>query len=149
MGFGEPFRVTPASKVTDMETWGLRPYLRPATCAEFECSAHLKGWRTTVGPDDAAFLRLACAGQVDGLVRHAVEIPQADGFTQFVFEPGQPCLKARSHQVHQERDPIAVRRGGDWRAATTPNRTYDRLDQWTDDLHTSTTKLTELRERHG
>jgi hypothetical protein len=149
MGFGEPFRVTPGGKVADWETWGLRPFLVSATCPEVGCRQYENGWRTRVGGDDIDLVRRVLRGEVDGYRRHAIEIPEANGWVTFVFEPGQFCLAVRRHQKHEERDPTSFRRGGDWRGATGTSRVYDRTDQWTDDLRTSTTRLADLRERHG
>jgi hypothetical protein len=146
-----PHRLTPPGQPQDYETWGIRPALRAATCEEVACSAHAHGWRSRVrrGSPEEGLLRQAALGQVDGHRRHFIEIDQPDGMVEFLFEPGQPCLKVATHEVPAEREGLYLRRGGDWRAQTAAPKAYDRPDQWTDDLHTVTTKRQELKERHG
>lgn len=105
-----------------------------------DCKPHRSGWRTTVlrGSDDEVLVRKAAAGEVDGLRRHCIEIPQADGFLQFVFQPGQPCLALGRHKLRVDREEIFTRRLGDWRADLGGGRRYDRPDQWADDFHAHT-----------
>jgi hypothetical protein len=113
-----------------------------------DCRPHRYGWRTSVpaGSDLERALRAAMRGDADGHRRHALELPQGDGFLEFLFEPGQPCLAVSTHRVPLERPALFVWRSGDWRAHTGEARQYgERADQWVDDLHTHTEKLQKQR----
>lgn len=144
----EPFRLIPPGTPNDYQTFGVRQYVRPSPCAEAGCSAHEKGWRTTVlaGSDDEAFLLRVCRGEEDGHRRGFVTIDQADGFRQYVFEAGQTCFAVSRHQVAEQRPPLYLRRNGDWRMNLGGTHVYDRGEQLADDLHTRTDLIQHIKQ---
>jgi hypothetical protein len=144
----EPFRIDPGGTPADFQTFGVRQFVRPSPCAEARCTAHAKGWRTTVaaGSDAEAFLLRVCRGEEDGHRRGFVTIPQENGLTQYVFEAGQTCFAVSTHQVALQRPPLYLRRNGDWRANLGGTHVYDRGDQLQDDLHTRTETIRHIKE---
>lgn len=146
-------RITPALPVQAYTTFGisspLATHWKPATCAQVDCEAHLHGWATTVmpGSDDEALLLKAADGMIDGHRRRFTRETQPDGFIRYVFGPEQACFRAGQHRVPLERPEIYTRRGGDWRAATTGTRRYDRADQWLDDFATNQDRIATAQER--
>jgi hypothetical protein len=100
-------------------------HTKPATCAEFGCIAHFKGWDTVVpetSPDPQAFtaatVRAAAKGLLDMYRRHCTEERMPDGMVKFRFPPGQRCFRWESHRVSLNRPELYIVRGGDWRANT-------------------------------
>lgn len=104
-------------------------------CEAADCSKYQNGWASPVvtGSDDEAFLRKVCRGDVDGHRRHFREIPQGDGRTLFVFEPGQPCFRISEHRRRVDRPELFIVRDGDRRWGANARR-YDRAYQWVDDF---------------
>lgn len=165
-------RFQPAAGPTAYKTFGIKApistHYRPATCAEMcdradtlrreglnddataaDCGPHRNGWATTVmcGSGDEAFVRRVCAGEVDGLRRHFIEVPQPNGFVQLVFDAGQPCFRVGQHKLRVDRPELYIVRGGDWRAQTSPTHRYDRADQWVDDFACHQDRLKTEAER--
>lgn len=139
------FRIQPQMPVQAYKTYELSAPLashwRKATCAEVDCPHWTHGWATTVvtGSDDEALIRRAR--------RRFTAEHQADGFTRFMFEPGQPCFAASRHQLPLEREPLYVVRGGDWRANTGRVRTHTSGESWVDDFATHQDQLATRIER--
>ena len=137
----------------------LPTHWRPATCAEVECEAQVRGWRTTcdlgtdLGVRQARYIR-------DKAGRHFTHEFSGDGkMITFTFPAGQQCFTP--HRVSLGRPALfVVRRGGHrdsagrhggprprpvtaWPGA----RVFDRPDQWADDLHEATDRVAAARQR--
>ena len=89
-------------------------HYRPATCAEADCQAYARGWRTIVpsARPQAAYIR------ADRSRRH-VEEAQEGGLVAFTFEPGQKCFAASEHRIGLDRPEFfhvgdAMMRAPDW-----------------------------------
>lgn len=140
------FRLTPKLPVQAYDTYALiRPvtsHTRRATCQEVNCGAHLRGWRTQVdlttelGRRQANYIRLIAG-------RHYVTEENGDSVT-FRFPAGQRCFT--EHRMPLDRDPLFIKRGGDWRAYTSQAQPMRAAD-WIDDLHTNTDTLAEHKNR--
>jgi hypothetical protein len=127
------FRITPALPVQAFTTYQVSTppatHARPATCAEVECQAQANGWRTTVdvgtelGRRQANYIRLQ-----SGRTFTATE---AGTLVTFEFPAGQRCFT--EHRVSLERPAFYLKRGGDWRGATSPARRMSAQD-WVDDF---------------
>lgn len=104
---------------------------RPATCAEVDCAAYLRGWSTTVdettelGARQAYYIRRQSG-------RGFTEQRDTAGLTVFAFEPGQRCFRAGEHQV-QVRPESYLIRPGDWRHLGDPRRVGS-ARAWVDDF---------------
>lgn len=103
---------------------------RDATCAEIGCLDYQHGWRVRV---DALAEEDLHAMRVSG--RRYTVLDVAAGETWWVFEPGQSCFRASTHQVPVGRPELYL--VGDRGSV----RTYDRSDQWVDDCATETDKI--------
>lgn len=147
----QPFRVTPALDVTQVQTFAIATpiatHTREASCAEVDCEHYLNGWRTTVdegtdlGQQQAYYIR-----NVSG--RHYREDRnQAPGLTVFEFEAGQTCFTAEPHRI-QTRPELFVVRDGDWRGNPTGRRRiHQRPEDWVDEFANHQLAVRELRER--
>ncbi len=135
---GQVNRIPPAMPVQNYVTWQVTApagpgFWRAATCEEVDCPRHLNGWvskideTTTLGQQQAGYIRR------DRTRRHTEETGP-DGLTWFRFPAGQACYEASQHRIRNDRPPLYVVRGGDWRATTTAPRIYDRDDQWVTDF---------------
>lgn len=140
------FRLDPKLPVNAYTTYqAVRPrstHTRPATCKEIDCAAFHKGWQTRVdvatdlGRRQANYIRLRSG-------RHFTAV-QTGTLVTFTFPPGQHCFAA--HTVALDKPTIFLKRGGDWRATTTPAvRMSDR--DWLDDFANHQLTLAEARER--
>jgi hypothetical protein len=140
------FRFEPKMTPDAYQTYELRrptaTHTRAATCAEVDCEAHLKGWRTLVdlstpvGRKQANYIRLSSG-------RHFTAVEEA-GRVTFTFPAGQRCFA--EHRVPIDRPTIYLKRGGDWRATTfEPSRM--RSADWVDDFANHQSHLADLVER--
>ena len=110
----------------------LSTHWRPATCAEVGCGAYRHGWRTPVDPTtDKGAAQAYYIRSVSG--RRFVEDRDESGRLVFTFEPGQQCFT--QHQQPLEREPIYLRRGGDWRGNPTGEQlVHRRPEHWVEDF---------------
>lgn len=134
-------RIQPLLPVQKMQTYRIaRPvatHTRPATCEEVGCPDFLKGWitRLPIGDPRIALLKDAAAGRVDGLKREMLDVTGIDSAeSEFLFNPGSPCLKATTHRIGIDRPEIYLVRGGDWRANTGLIRRHTRPEHWVEDM---------------
>jgi hypothetical protein len=134
-------RIEPVIPVQKMQTYKIsKPvatHTRPATCEEIDCPDFLNGWVTRLphGDPRITFLRQACAGRVDGHRRQMIEVTRIDSAErEFLFNPGQPCLKATTHRKDLERPEIYLVRGGDWRANLGLIRRHTHPEHWVEDM---------------
>lgn len=128
-------------------TQPLATHFRPATCAEAECLAYLKGWATAIdegtelGQQQAFYIR-----KVSG--RKFTEERTETGLTRFTFEAGQQCFSSDTHRIPLERPVNHFTWGGDWRVQ--PKR-HDvrtlRGDDWQDMFANHQDKLKTTLER--
>jgi len=131
-------RIAPSLPAGAMKTYGIAAprstHWRPATCAEVECLAWRRGWRTIInvrtefGARQAYYIRMH-----SGRAFTASE-PDAEGMVTFVFPAGQTCFT--EHPKRLEREEIYVVRDGDWRGnprGTTAVR-HKRAADWVDDF---------------
>lgn len=134
-------RITPAIGAGHYKTYAIdspvSTHTRPASCAEVDCEHHREGWSTRVqAGDHADFVRAVCRGEADGIRRHAIEQPEADGHVLFIFDAGQPCFRQGEHRVPLDRPALYLVRGGDWRGnpAGIPTVVHSGPDAWVNDF---------------
>lgn len=124
----------PSAYQTYRQSAPLRTHWRSATCAEYECQAHLNGWLSIVPSvgDLADYIRADRA-------RRWTEERGPDGMSTFRFEPGQTCYEQSRHAVPLERPPLNLVLLGDWRV-NKPLRSHQRPELWVEDFqeHTDT-----------
>lgn len=128
-----PFRIVPKMPVGAYQTYQtIRPratHSRPASCADVNCQASARGWRTKVdvstplGGRQASYIRMKSG--------RAFTVKQEGDLVTFTFPPGQRCFA--EHRVNIERPTLYVKRGGDWRAYTSESVRMRDVD-WVDDF---------------
>lgn len=126
------FRPQPALPVHAMQTYSIKApqtsHWRSATCAEIECAAYLKGWKTILPCNSDLIPLLKRSG------RKYTEERVDGGLIEFTFEAGQKCFKASEHKVRIARPEIYVVRGGDWRGSTGIIRRHTQPEHWVEDM---------------
>lgn len=151
-------RIDPALPAWMYETYAIiaprETHWREATCDEVACPNLTHGWMTRVREETDEQIR---AGNVLGLRqahyiravsgRKFVEHRAPDGFTEFIFEPGQQCFE--THRVPNGRPEIYARRHGDWRGDPTGERPYvhSRPEHWVEDMGLNQQRLTDIVRR--
>lgn len=137
------FRVTPALDVNAYDTYAIRmpkaTHQRKATCEEVECDAWANGWKTivaTAGPE-AQYIRAKS--------ERAFTETAVDGLTTFTFPAGQRCFASDKHTVLLERDPVFLKKRGDWRSGAAL-RTLEPA-QWVDEFAGNQERLKAIHER--
>lgn len=155
-GGGQPHRLTPKLPASGFKTYNIsmpaETHHRPATCAESECPAHLRGWVTILpaGSDLISVLKtsgrryrehrdhlpLAVVRQMPGHEDDTADLSIGEGLVAFYFEPGQSCFQESTHTVPLERPALYVVRDGDWRGnpRRTPPRVHTRPEDWVEDF---------------
>jgi hypothetical protein len=134
------FRPDPKGPVQAYQTYEATARTRPATCRDVQCTARERGWKTvvdvssTLGGRQANYIRLR-SGR-----RFTVE--QAGDRVTFTFPAGQDCFRQHTLPIGA----LYVKRGGDWRATTSPARQMREAD-WIDDQQDTYDKIRTLRER--
>lgn len=134
------FRPEPKGPVQAYQTYAATAQTRPATCREVQCEAHERGWTTMVdlgtdlGRRQANYIRLRSG-------RAFTFLQDGDRVT-FYFKPGQDCFKQHTLPIGA----LYVKRGGDWRATTSPAQQMREAD-WIDDQQETYDKIRTLRER--
>jgi len=112
----------------------LDTHFRQATCAEVDCPQYLMGWK----------LRYDTLSEKDKhLVTHCGRSFRiTDGGAFIEFEAGQTCFAYRRHRTRIDKpEHFLVREG---RGAVLMHAS---ADDWTDDLHTHTDKVSEQKQR--
>jgi hypothetical protein len=125
-------RIPPLGQPKDYKTYSLLAPLgthwREATCAEADCAVSRQGWivqcdeASNLGATQAAYIRSRSG-------RHYTE-GRNGPLTVFRFPPGENCFTA--HRVKLEREPIYLRRHGDWRGYQDPVR--HTAEGWVEDF---------------
>ena len=145
MAFQQPVnRIQPQGQVQDYKTYGMvvpPTHWRKATCAEVGCKSYANGWRTRVEDLDAEQLHLA-----KNCGRKYTVLSIQEGETWLLYEAGQPCFAASTHQVRLDKPELFLVRGGDWRGTVgeVQRRTPD---DWVDDFATHQDKIARQIER--
>lgn len=147
-------RIEPVGPVTGYRSFGMTVTRRvQATCAEVDCEQHRDGWVTVVPPGspDEGVLMTACDGRIDGLRRRwRNSFSTPNGFIEYHFPPGQPCLRASTHSVPW--DFQFHHRKGDWRGNPDgPGAITVHPDgqSWVDEFGQHQEKIVHQRERYG
>jgi hypothetical protein len=123
----------------------LATHWRAATCAEVDCPAYLRGWRTHVDPATDRGAAQAHYIRADS-GRRFVEDRDEHGQLLFTFESGQTCFA--QHRAPLEREPIFVRRGGDWRGNPLGDQLlHQRAADWLDDFATHQQRVADAHNR--
>jgi hypothetical protein len=108
-------RIQPQLPASAMKTYAVRQPLtthyRPATCAEVECEASVKGWNSALDTTNPEHAKAATWIRMQS--GRAFTVIEAGPVVTFHFPPGQQCF--RKHQVPLERPQIFVVREGDFR----------------------------------
>lgn len=138
------FRPQPLMDAAAYKTYSvvspLTTHFRPATCAEVDCPHYLNGWGVRIQQlpaEDQAAVRGATYEAHGRRYRYAyVEQEMTPGETWLLFQPGQPCFKAREHRTRIEREPLYVVRDGDHRGNPrgTKARLHQRPENWVEDF---------------
>lgn len=134
-------RIAPRLPVTAMQTHAIlspiRTHFRPATCVEVECRHYEHGWTLRTAGLAAD---MVAAARHSG--RHYTETADEHGAPVLHFAAGQPCFRASEHRVRLDREPVYLKRNGDWRGdpdglSAAPVR-LSGPDAFADSLHTAT-----------
>lgn len=138
----EPFRLDPKLPASHRKTYAIRrpkaTHWRPASCAEVGCAHYLNGWRVSALVVTEQHLADLKAG---GWRWSVLDIAENERW--LVFEAGQPCFRAKTHQVPAGRPPLYVVQDGDWRGNPRGTKPYvhSRPDDWVDDFGEHQQKL--------
>ena len=144
-------RITPNAPPAAYKTYAIRSplatHFRPATCAEVECQAHTKGWRTAVdestdlGQRQAYYIRKQSG-------RRFSEHRDEAGLTVFEFEAGQRCFRSDEHRVSLQRPENFLVLGGDYRGnpMRTPAHKHTRPEFWVEDFANHQDKIADRRK---
>jgi len=145
-------RIVPNAPAAAYKTYAIRSplatHFRPATCAEVECQAYAKGWKTIVderidlGRRQAYYIRKESG-------RRFFEHRGEAGLTCFDFEAGQRCFRSGEHRVSLRRPENFVVLGGDWRGNPlgSPSVKHVKPEFWIEDFQDHQTRLRDARER--
>ena len=135
-------RPEPLMPVQNYQTYGasmpLATHWVQATCEEIDCEPYLHGWSiNAVVLDERDKAAIKEAGY-----RYIV-LPVSENEEQWLFEPGQPCFKSRTHRREIGRPPVFYRRPGDWRGNPTGTRPFvhSSPESWVDDFSTHLDRL--------
>lgn len=145
-------RPEPQLGAEHMKTYEIRAPLtshwRVGTCAEDNCAAYERGWRTTVdegtdlGRGQAYYIRKQ-SGRKFVETRDDV----SGTLTIFEFESGQKCF--REHQVRLDRTELFIVRDGDFRGNPRGSEAlkHARPADWVDDFAEHQATLADRLER--
>lgn len=147
----EPFRLEPAGRAQDYQTFQIRmprgpEFERSATCEEAGCLNWRNGWATALDP--TAQQDLVQALMHSGRGYRAVS--ETATRTVFYFAPGTPCFQASQHKVAVRPDipELFIVRDGDWRGNPTGRtRTHARPDDWVEHFQETTEAVRERIEK--
>lgn len=131
-------RLHPAQRKTYAILAPQDTHFRPATCAEINCEAYMKGWQL-----HKEILSPELLHTVETSGRSYREVHVREGETWMVFAPGQPCFAAAAHRLRLDKPELFVVRGGDFRGNPLNVRTtvHSGADPWVDDFATHQDKL--------
>lgn len=104
-------RIAPAQGPEAYKTYQVKPFLRPATCAEVDCQRHRNGWRSVMDLSTVDGVRQA--NWVRDHSGRAHTFTLAGTLVTFHFPAGQTCFER--HRVVADRAPLTTIAGGDWR----------------------------------
>jgi hypothetical protein len=142
------FRLEPAMPAAAYKTYRIvapvATHFRPATCAEVNCPAYVKGWKVHVEELPPHLLH---AAKTSG--RRYREMHVAEGETYLVFEPGQSCFRSGEHRTRIDRPELFVVQGGDHRGTPrgTEARRHARAADWVDDFAEHQSRLSDEQQK--
>lgn len=114
-------------------------HFRPATCEEIDCPEFLNGWLTRV-PIGSEHEHLITSGGTGRRYHEVTAIASAE--REFLFDAGQPCFRASTHQVPLGKPATFLLKVGDGGPRVLPG-----ADAWRDDMGEHLDKVREQRER--
>ena len=127
-------RLEPALPAQHMKTYSIvapkGTHWRKATCAEVDCTAHAKGWKTVV--DESTDLGARQAAYIRNTARKGHRESREAGLTVFTFSAGTTCFT--EHEVRTDRPEIYLVKGGDHRGNPRGDRTERTPEAWVDDF---------------
>ena len=138
-------RITPALPAHAMSSYELHQPLathyRVVSCQAIECPKYHSGWQMGYDLTDPRKVEAANLLAEIARKRGMVFSYQTLGtVVTFTFQPGQNCFE--THREPLERDPIAIRRNGDWRGnPRKESYTHTDLEDWVADFQTNQDKL--------
>lgn len=148
--FVEPWRPDPKLPAHLYQSYGLlapkSTHFRRATCAEVDCPNYVHGWMNVI--EDV----IDADGLLKDTLRHCgrkYEEYREEGKTTFVFEAGQPCLKASTHTKRIEREPLYVVSGGDFRGDPLKlgRRFHTKPEFWVEDFAEHQIRVKDIVDR--
>jgi hypothetical protein len=117
-----------------------RPHTRrfwvKATCAEIDCPDYLHGWRV-----DAAALSAQHWADIRAIGYRYERLDIAAGCQQLVFEAGQACFRASTHQRPTLAEPLYLVKPGHRGAYLGRGRQHTRGIDWVEDFSEHTDRL--------
>lgn len=139
------FRIPPELPVESMISYELHQpfetHYRVADCKEVDCPNFHNGWQ--LGYDLTDERKVEAANLLAGIARERgmVFSHQVLGtVVTFTFQPGQNCFE--THRIPLERDPFAIKRGGDWRGNPRGDSyIHSNVVNWVDDFENHQDKL--------
>lgn len=139
-------RIDPILPVNAMKTYAVvRPvktHTKPATCAEVDCPNRINGWVTKL--DVSADVHREAANWIRLHSGRRWTVEQAGTLVSFTFPAGQECFTA--HRVWLDKQEVFLKRGGDWRAVTSPAIKMRPAD-WVDDFANHQIGIADVRKR--
>lgn len=126
-----PMRLPVTGYVTYRSAKPVKTHTREATCQEVDCQAYARGWKTHVdvrlplGQRQVKYLRMHSGRKFT--------VSGVEPLLTFHFPAGQQCFA--QHRVSNDRPPLYVKQGGDWRARTSEPVRMREID-WVDDFAT-------------
>ena len=123
----------------------LQPYMTNygwVSCKDFECEQYIGGYKLILPEhsDHADQMRMWLKNGFDptthgdGIKRAAQETVILGGLVEFLFEPGQACLKASAHRWHVRPPVFAFEKG--------TIRRYLKFDDFTDHMNNESDRVT-------
>lgn len=113
-----------------------RKFWAKATCEEVSCSAWMYGWRV-----DVAVLSEQNWVDIRAARYSYTLLDIAGGYKQLVFEAGQPCFAAATHQRPTLAEPLYLVRPGHRGAYLGRGRQHTRGIDWVEDFSEHTDKI--------
>jgi hypothetical protein len=121
----------------------LATHFRTATCEEYGCAAHERGWVTHL--DESLLEHAKGAHWIRADSRMKFREERNGQLVSFTFEAGQTCFE--KHQVPVDRPAFYQVRAGDLHARGPVVRHHTSGESWMDDLHTTTDRIVTAIER--
>lgn len=119
-------------------------HMKTVGCEAYGCLRRRNGWLTRLDVADPAHAAVASWIRLHSGRTYTVE--EAGTVVVFTFPAGQDCFD--THRVPIEREPIVIRRDGDWRGNPTGRRLVHRsVQDFVDDFGEHQLRLKEQHRR--